>query len=295
MDLNLLNTFLKVAELGSFTKAAAYLRQPKSRVSRAISRLEEELHTELIKRSTRKLQLTPAGCRLFQNTRPLIDQLNQEAQTLAASAQDLSGKVRFSAPEDIASLLFGVLLAEFMETYPQIDLELVLSAQYLDPVGERLDFAIRVGNLKDSSLKQVRVGQIRLVLAASPSYLKTFGQPTDLAALTSHKILAFLPNHQPQGGEPAPYELLNQTLAPLLVCNSFGLLMELLLRDKGIALLPDYYCRSEMFKGRLVRLLPDLDFGGRNLQILCPPAKVLSPRTRVCLDFFASRLSPFFA
>lgn len=286
MDLNLLKSFLAVAEHGSFTQAARRLKQPKSRVSRAIQRLESELGLQLLQRTTRQTRLTEAGLNLFQQNQPLLRQLEQNLQHAAEAHCTLSGTLHLTAPEDFAQAVLRPLLEDFRTQYPEIRFALHLGNTYLDLIGQQLDLAFRIGQLEDTSLMQRVLGQVRLILVAAPVYLARAGQPDALADLKRFELLRFVNDNPYTASSILPEEILPLS-SSAFACNQFSLLYQLALNGQGIATLPDFYAREALASGQLVRVLPHWAGAPRNIHLLYPPTLSLPLRTRRLIDFVA--------
>jgi DNA-binding transcriptional LysR family regulator len=285
MDLNLLKSFLAVAEHGSFTQAARRLKQPKSRVSRAIQRLESELGLQLLQRTTRQTRLTEAGLNLFQQNQPLLRQLEHNLQQAAEAHCSLSGTLHLTAPEDFAQAVLLPLMQRFRAQYPEIRFALHLGNTYLDLIGQQLDLAFRIGQLEDTSLMQRVLGQVSLILVAAPAYLnQAGGPPSDLAALKNFALLRFVNDNPYTGSNVLPEDIL-PFHSSAFACNQFSLLYQLALSGQGIATLPDFYAREALASGQLVRVLPQWTGAPRNIHLLYPPTLSLPLRTRRLIDF----------
>src|SRR5207253_8088426 len=157
IDLNQILIFIKVVETGSFTKAAELLKQPKSRISRRLAALEKSLGTQLIYRTTRQMQLTETGKDYFRRCSPLIQDLENANNAMTTHAEEISGVLRITAPEDYGKMILAPLIDDFIKKHPKVKAEVILSGAYLDLVQESIDIAIRIGNLKDASMKSKRV------------------------------------------------------------------------------------------------------------------------------------------
>jgi len=191
MDLNQLALFVRVVEAGSFTAAATRLDLPKSSVSRGIAALEQDLNVRLLQRTTRTLHLTDAGQSLYQVASHALEDI-ERATTCAGELQDLPrGKVRITSSEDVGRLLVAPVAARFMQQYPEIDLDVVLTPRNVDLVQEGFDLAVRVGRLADSSLVARSLGVLRIGLFASPDYLLRRGAPDTVQGLAGHCCLDF--------------------------------------------------------------------------------------------------------
>lgn len=272
MDLNLVKTFVKLAQTGSFTQAAKALGQPKSRVSRAISRLERELSTQLVRRTTRQTSLTDEGEKFFQATHRIISNLEQEIDSVLESGDELSGTIRITAPEDLAQAYLPSLLARYAREHPRVDIQTMITNEYVDLVKHNVDLAFRIGILKDSNLIQKKLQKVSLILVATPEYLKTWGTPQRLEDLVDH---VFLPFHT---WKQIP-ELVKLELEPKMMGDSFVFLVNMALQHIGITMLPDFYAKTYIQKGELVHLISSFEGNPNQLNLLYPTRKT-SARVR---------------
>lgn len=189
LDLNQLAMFHAVVQAGSFAGAARRLGMPANSLSRHIRQLEEHLGQRLLRRSTRKLTLTSAGHTLDAQSREPLQEVLQAAQQLAQDSQTPHGTVRIAAPADFFDFFPMVWIAEFLATYPAVQLDFVLSDAHSDLIAEGIDIALRGGELEDSSLVARKLGDASQVLAASPGYLAQRGTPGTFTELALHDCI----------------------------------------------------------------------------------------------------------
>ncbi|GAB5993180.1 MULTISPECIES: LysR family transcriptional regulator [Aeromonas] len=286
VELELMGLFATVVEQGSFTRAAELLGMPKSSVSQKISRLESQLGVRLLQRTTRRLSLTPQGEIYVEHCRGLLTLARSANLAMARLRSAPAGRVRITAPEATGTLLLGPILAEFRALYPEVVLELTLSDEQLDLVGEGYDLALRAAPLKDSSLICRRIGEVARYLVASPGYLARHGMPQRLAELAHHVCLVHtaLPVWPLQEGGWRPQGA--------CASNSLLALRELALHDGGIALLPQHVCESGLASGKLQKILPMIPIPTNPFYLIYPSREHLAPALRSLMDFVAERL-PF--
>ncbi|MBL0520605.1 LysR family transcriptional regulator [Aeromonas enteropelogenes] len=286
VELELMGLFATVVEQGSFTRAAELLGMPKSSVSQKISRLESQLGVRLLQRTTRRLSLTPQGEIYVEHCRGLLTLARSANLAMARLRSAPAGRVRITAPEATGTLLLGPILAEFRALYPEVVLELTLSDEQLDLVGEGYDLALRAAPLKDSSLICRRIGEVARYLVASPGYLARHGMPQRLAELAHHVCLVHtaLPVWPLQEGGWRPQGA--------CASNSLLALRELALHDGGIALLPQHVCESGLASGKLQKILPMIPIPTNPFYLIYPSREHLAPALRGLMDFVAERL-PF--
>src|SRR5580692_6780641 len=192
MDLNLVATFVRVVEGGSFTAAAHALALPTSSVSRKVSALEAAIGVRLIQRSTRRLVLTEAGRLYFERSRANLVGLADATAAVADMSDDVAGLIRFTTAPDHAGILAG-FLAEFLRRHPRVRIETILTPRRVDLVAEGVDLALRGGRLADSTLVARRIGGADLGLFATAGYLRRAGTPRTLAELARHRFVLFGP------------------------------------------------------------------------------------------------------
>ncbi|MGL5092249.1 MAG: LysR family transcriptional regulator [Aeromonas sobria] len=286
VNLELMGLFATVVEQGSFTRAAELLGMPKSSVSQKISRLESQLGVRLLQRTTRRLSLTPQGELYVEHCQGLLALARSANLAMARLRSAPAGRVRITAPEATGTLLLGKILAEFRALYPEVVLELTLSDEQEDLVGEGYDLALRAAPLKDSSLICRRIGQVARHLVAAPAYLAAHGMPQQLSELGRYACLVHsaMPVWPLQEGGWRPQGA--------CVSNSLLALREMALHDGGIALLPHHVCAGDFAAGRLQKVLPDHPIPVNPFYLIYPSREHLAPALRTLMDFVAERL-PF--
>jgi len=291
IDVDGLIVFSAVIDAGSFSGAAERLGQTPSGVSRTISRLEDSLGMTLMQRTTRRLHLTEEGAWLLGRARAILaDLANTEAEAAARRSQP-AGLVRVNAATPALDHLLAPLVADFLQAYPLIQLELVSGETYVDLIEERADLAIRIGALPDSTLNARRLGAAKLRVLASPAYLDQHGMPGTPADLAQHRTLGFtapaLLNTWPlrhDGGE-------GWTITPQVVASSGETVRHLVLHGAGVASLSDFLTRADVAAGRLVPVLEE-----HTLPWTQPVWAVfyrqgaLAPRVAALVEFLARRL-----
>lgn len=281
IDYNLLKTFTKVAELGSFTKAAKILNQPKSRVSRAISRLEAELDVQLIRRTTRKTTLTSSGQEFFKSIYPLLNGLNNEIIKVSDQQQEMSGVIRITASQDIGQALVSKVISTFTSKYPNVQLETVITNDFLDLTKENIDIAFRAGKLQDSTLIQKKFISTHFIIVCSKNYLEKFGTPTSLDDLKNHKFLSFK-------GLEQDFFKKDTKIKPIITTDSIPMLLSMILNNDGVAILPAFFCKEHLDQKVLVHLIPTWKSKTENLHILYPPSKSISDKVKMFVEMATS-------
>ncbi|WP_413290776.1 LysR substrate-binding domain-containing protein [Bdellovibrio sp. HCB337] len=290
IDLNQILTFVKVVDSGSFTKAAEQLKQPKSRISRRLAALEKALGTQLIYRTTRQMQLTETGKDYYQRCAPLIQDLENANNAMTSHSVELSGVLRLTAPEDYAKMILAPLLEEFLKKHPKIKIELVLSGAYLDLVKESIDVAIRIGTLKDASMKSKRLSSISSIVVASPGFLEK--NP----AITKPEHLEQVPCLNFNVGQKNRWRLVKDKqdirikANGSVEANSPELLYHFALYGRGASLIPEFLCRDALQSGKLVHILKGWTSGAIPVHLLTPAQKDIPAKTKAFMEFASARL-----
>lgn len=186
-----MSVFVSVVEAGSFSAAARRLRMPLPTVSRKISELELHIKTRLLIRSTRNLALTDAGTSYLAACKRILESVNEAEREATGEYSVPTGELIISAPIVFGRLHVVPIVAEFLKIYPDVDVQLVLEDRPLNLLEHHIDLAVRVGELPDSRLVAVRVGQIRNVVCASPQYLKEHRTPKVPQDLVNHDCINF--------------------------------------------------------------------------------------------------------
>lgn len=255
MKLDAMALFVQVAASGSFTAAALAANLPKSTVSQRVAELEASLGVRLLHRTTRRLSLTAAGQVYLTHCRAMLDAAHAADAAISRLRDEPGGHLRMTAPEASGILLLPPLLAAFHARYPAVTVECVITDAHLDLVAERIDLALRTGQLGDSSFVSRRVGTVRRVLVAAPAYLTAHGVPVHPAGLAQHRLL--LHDVLPQWPLTADGKtILVSAQEAALRANNLNTLRGLALAGAGIALLPWFMVRDALDSGALHLVLP---------------------------------------
>jgi len=294
LEPNDLLLFARVADEGSFSRAADHLRLPKSTVSRRIAALEAQLGERLLLRTTRKLTVTDFGHSVLEHAHQVVAEV-EAATSLAQNRQvEPRGRLRVSMPSDFATLVMGKVLTNFIAKFPAIALELDLSPRRVDLIGENFDVAIRMGDLPDdASLAARRLAVFSASLYASPAYLERRGVPSEPEALMEHDALRLLM----RTGEPMPWELhrgeQRWTGIPpgRATANSPELLMRLARAGAGITIVGDHFADPYLKSGELIEVLADWSLPATPAWAVFPGRRLMPARTRAFLDALEAEFS----
>lgn len=292
MDWSRVPVFLKVVEQGSFTAAAKLLGVPKSTTSRSVTTLERELNVQLIKRTTRALELTEAGRAFYARAKAAGAALEEAQAELQQNADEVSGRVRLSVPNDAMPMVSVV--SAFVKKHPNIEVELLVSNRQVNLIEEGVDLALRAGKLDDSSLIARRLAQSDLGLFASPDYLRRHGAPKKVDDLSKHELVLFRSRTAKQrvrlestAGEEREVQLHGQVSV-----DDLSFVRGLVLGGVGLGLLPIFFMEVRAFGQRLERVLPDWRVTGGGVHIVMPAQKYVPARVRLLADFIYENFKP---
>ncbi len=287
IDPNDLMIFARVAELGSFSRAAERLGLPKSTVSRRLAALEQRMGERLLLRTTRRQTLTEFGLQLLEHARQLVAELDAVGVLREQRQAAPSGRLRVSMPGDFANMVLVDSLAAFMALHPAITLELDLSPRRVDLLGEGFDVAVRMGELPDDALLvATKLAVFTHGLYASPDYLAGHGDPQTPDDLPGHVAVRLLRGN----GEPAGWTLLqgeqrwSGVPAGRVSANSPEMLIRLASAGAGIAAVHDHYAVADVRAGALRRVLPDWDMPTSTAWAVYPGRKLMPAKTRAFVD-----------
>ncbi|GGY33733.1 transcriptional regulator [Bacterioplanes sanyensis] len=276
--------FVAVAEQGSFTGAARWLKTSTAHISRQVQALEQRLGTVLLHRTTRKVSLTESGQQFWQQCRPLLDALAEAERALGQWQATPTGRLRITAPMSYGERHLAPLLNNFAARHPQLQLHYWLTNQTLDLVEQGYDLAIRVGPLQDSRLIAKRLASRRLFTCASPQYLASFGRPLTPSQLRQHHCLAGTLDHWRFAGDEVV------AITPRLRANSGPALLDAALKGLGVAQLPDYYVAPMLQSGELEAVLKDYQPQDEGIWALYSHSLRASPKIRLLIDYLSERL-----
>jgi len=283
--------FVSVVESGSFSAAADKLNITKSAVSKRITHLEEELGIRLINRTTRKLSLTEAGHRYYEYVAQSLNLAQQGIDAVSELQGQPRGKLRVTAPMSFGVLHVAPLIAEFLELYPDVEIDLQLEDQMVDLVQESFDIGIRIGHLPVSNLVAKRLAPCLSVLCASPGYVERYGVPQQPSDLSQHSCLQY--SYYRGGTEWSLHSAGNEyrvvPKGPLSVNNSEAI-RRAVLEGAGIGNLPTFIVAKDIQAGRLQVLLNDYHLPNHAIYAVFPQRKHMPLKVRAFLDFIHERL-----
>ena len=284
MELNDLRAFARIADLLSVSAAARLLGVPKSTVSRSLARLERDIDTALVDRSTRHLRLTDAGILLRPHALRILADIDEAETALDGLAGVPRGTLRVSLPFTVAVALVSPMLPSFLAAYPEVRVVLAVENRFIDMPVEPVDLVIRVGPLPDSDLVARRLLTSEAWTCASPAYLAKRGTPATVADLAGHTLIAYS-EHQTSWGERTTSDGASPaTLPSAAVVSDSVALLPVILGGAGIARLPDFLAAAHVDDGSLVHLWPEHRGDLIDLHAIYPSHRSLSAKVRVFID-----------
>ncbi|MFZ7129654.1 LysR family transcriptional regulator [Avibacterium avium] len=289
-NLNELKYFLIAAQAGSFTKAAAQLGVSTSALSHSIRKLEEQFKLKLFNRTTRSLATTEAGEQLFQQLLPLFAQIDDHINALSQFRHSLSGKLRINGSDHAFTYVLWDKLVHFIQSYPEVELELVSDMKFIDIIAGRFDADIRLGESLEQDMITVRISDdMQMCLAASPQYLAQHGTPQSIEALAQHQCLCVrmptLDNvMQWEFQRPDSPNPLRFTPSSRLIVNNNVLVVKACLAHLGIAWIPKDRISAELASGTLVELLPHTAISYDGYYLYYPHRRQHSPLFKALVE-----------
>lgn len=291
-DLDAWAMFAKVAETGSFARAAADLNVGKATISKAVSRLEARIGSALLHRTSRRLSLTETGRRAAAGAARILaegEAIEAEASACAATPR---GRVRLAAPMSFGVMHVAPLLPALMAAFPGLEMELHLADELVDLVGGGYDLALRIGVLTDSSLRARRICRVRRLLVGAPAYFARHGMPAHPRDLAAHACLSYL-----NAAAPGRWLFRNDAGAEEAVpvsgplrANNGDAMLPALRAGLGLAILPDFIVWDDLASGRLSAAMPGWSMSEIGLHLVTPPGGRRPARVEAVMGFLSDAL-----
>jgi len=286
-----MKTFATVVDGGSFVQAADTLGMSKPAVSRHVAELEQRLGVRLLQRTTRKLSLTEEGRLFYGRCKALLADVEVAEEEITAKSIAAKGLIKVNVPVSFGLLELAPLWPDFMSKYPEITLDITLADRIVDLVEEGYDMAIRIARLPNSSLVSKKLTSTRMVLCASPGYLKKHGRPKHPSELANHSVLAYSLLATGDLWEfEGPEGRVTVGVDPTLRTNSGDTCRVAALQNKGIVLQPSFMVGGDLRDGTLVELMPQyrsLEFG---VYAIYPTRQYVAPKVRALVNFLTKAM-----
>ncbi|SFM54941.1 LysR family transcriptional regulator [Rugamonas rubra] len=278
----------RVVELGSFTAAADALGISHTIVSRQVRQLEQQLGAQLLNRTTRRLVLTGAGKDYYEASRQILDAIDDADRAVGQHQARPTGSLRINAPMAFGTLELANWLPQFIARYPELNIDLVCNDRIVDLIEEGFDVALRLTrDLPDSTLVAKRLASSQVMLVASPAYLREHGAPAVPSDLLRHNCLTYTLAERPNEWSFTSADGARETVAVKgnLRANTGIALRTAALAGTGIATTASFIVHEDVRRGELVRVLCDYTIRPRELYVLYPQNRHLSPKVRAFVDF----------
>ncbi|MCS3407570.1 LysR family transcriptional regulator [Serratia sp. AKBS12] len=283
-----LKTYVAVVEAGGFAAASRRLTLAKSAISRRVRDLETRLGSPLMNRSTRQIHLTDAGQEFYEQARRILAELNDAENAVSEKHTDLQGRLRISAPVSLTAHCLIRVIDRFVTANPRLSLEFDTDDKMTDIIRDGFDLAIRIANLRDSSLIARRITTVRHVCCASPSLLERYGRPNQV------DDLAAMPGIRYSNVEESRYWSFSNDRAPIMksqLCFSNGdAIREAAIAGLGVAMLPTFIAHDAIRRGELEIVLREHMRPPIGMYAVFPSSKQIPAKIRAFIDFLLANL-----
>ncbi|WP_104002847.1 LysR family transcriptional regulator [Marinobacterium lutimaris] len=293
--LDAMQVFVRVAEVGSFTRTADELGLPKASISNAVQQLEKQLDVRLLNRTTRKVAMTEEGRVFYERCVDLLADMD-ELGSLFQGDTAVSGRLRVDMPTGMAKNFVLPNLADFLGRYPQLQIEISSSDRRVDVIREGFDCVIRVGELDDSALIARKLGDMKIINCVSPGYIETWGEPRHLEQLSEHRLVHYSPTLGAHAGgwEYWDGETYRSVDMPgLVTVNNTDAYSHACLSGLGIIQVPEVGVRRYLESGEMVEVLKAFHAQPMPVSLVYPHRRHLARRVRVFMDWVAELLSGY--
>ncbi|MGH8813009.1 MAG: LysR family transcriptional regulator [Advenella sp.] len=292
-DLEAWAVFAKVAETGSFARAAAELELSQATVSKTISRLEARMNVVLVQRTSRSVSLTDTGHAALDRAINILEHGQAVEAEITEQSTSLRGLVRISLPVSFGISRLSPILSNFLTMHPDIELDVEFSDRQVDLIEEKFDFALRIATLIDSTLLARQLCQVRILLVGSPTYFKRYGKPRHPRDIANHKTLKYSYTRGRQGWRFLHKEHgeFSQVNPVQMQANNADALNYALLAGLGMALQPEFLVWDGLQSGTLETAMDDWQVEPLSLHIVAPPGRKRPIRVQALIDYILQSLT----
>ena len=281
-------SFVAVVDAGSFIAAAEATGQSKAAVSRHVGEMERRLGTRLLQRTTRRLSMTVEGQAFYVRCKELRADLDQAEAELTSARTEPAGLVRVNSPLTFGVLHLAPLWGRFVDRYPRVSLDITLTDRVVDLVEEGYDVAVRIASMSGSTLVSRKLASTRVVLCASPAYLKKHGVPDHPRDLASHRVISYTYwTTEDEWRFVGPEGPVSVRINACIHTNNGDTCRRAALDHQGIVLQPDFLVGEDLRRGDLVELLSDYRAAELGVHVVYPSRKHLPLKIRSLIDFLA--------
>ncbi|MCV9969729.1 LysR family transcriptional regulator [Burkholderia pseudomallei] len=288
MDLNALTLLVDILDAGNLSKAAQRLKMSRANVSYRLNQLEKSIGLQLVRRTTRRIEPTEIGLRLYEHGRRIQSELFAAREAVTTLGQDLQGRVRLSVPSGYGQLVMSNWLIAFKRLYPGIVLDVVFENRIEDLMRDEVDIAVRVMSEPPQNLVARDMGAVRYVACASPGFAATHGMPTELGQLFDAPVItSTVVGRQLRVAAYLGDERHEVLLEPTLISENFLFLRQAILAGLGVGIVPDYVVHDDVRRGAVVTTLDAyrLSIFGTHMYMLYMPNRHHTRATSTFIDF----------
>ena len=292
--LRLMETFITIVQAGTFAGAARKLGVSRSLLTKHINQLEQALSIQILTRDSHNISLTDAGAEYYRLCVQILEDVQRAETSMMEQNSRPNGTLRILAPTAFSAHFLGSALSDFCDLYPDIRVSVTLWGHPIQPsdvIGNSFDVVVRTTPISDSRLLVRRIASFRRIVCASAQYIAIHGEPSHPSELASHRCLYHITEPDKRWRFQSESENLAVRLPESFLpqTNSMEIIKEMIIRGKGIGLLPEYGVYEEIRDGRLQRILPAFRGEKRDISLLFPHARFLPLKIRLFIDFLALR------
>ena len=292
MDAQSLALFVDIVEAGNLSLAARKLKMSRANISYHLTQLEKSVGLQLMRRTTRRVEPTEVGLRLYQHGKVIRDELLAARESVATLGKGMHGSVRLSVPTGFGHLVMADWLIDFKRQFPDVALELLFDNRIDDLLKEDVDLAVRVMSEPPQQMVAIELSRMQHVTCAAVDYAAAHGMPRQLEELSAVPLItSVVAGRDLRVSAYRDDERRELTLHPTLASENFQFLRQAMLAGLGVGLVPDYVITDDLASGRVVTALDDwrLSVFGTRMFLLRMPGRYLTLATRTLIDFIVAR------